>query len=87
MEQQDQRVYRSRVDSSGRILLAAELRQRHRLQPGDTVAVIDTPTGLQVKTQEQLVREMQDYFLSLGPQDSVWSEELLAERRSESERD
>jgi hypothetical protein len=36
---------------------------------------------------QAIVREAQEYFLSLGPADELWSDELLAERRLEARRE
>jgi AbrB family looped-hinge helix DNA binding protein len=87
MEGQEHRVYHTKVDSSGRILLSSEVRQRLHLETGDTVAIVETERGVEVKTLAQLVKDAQDYFCSLSPADSVWSEELLAERRAEAARE
>jgi hypothetical protein len=34
-----------------------------------------------------VLREAQEYFLSLGPGDELWSDEVLAERRLEARRE
>jgi AbrB family looped-hinge helix DNA binding protein len=75
------RVYRSRVDSSGRIVLPADVRQHHRIHTGDQVVIIEGDDGLQVKTQEQALREARALFATLAPPDVLLSEELIRERR------
>jgi hypothetical protein len=87
MEKQEQRVYHTKIDSSGRILLSAESRQRQHLESGDTVVVVEDDAGLHVKSMEQALREAQTYFAGLAPADVILSAELLADRRSEGERD
>ena len=87
MEGQEHRVYRTRVDSSGRIVLPSEARERNHIAEGDTVVVVEDAHGLHVKSLDQSLAEALDYFASLAPKSVVLSEALLADRRSESERD
>ncbi len=82
-ERQHPRIYRSKVDISGRIVLPAEVRSRQHIQTGDQVVIIEQPDGLQVKTQEQAIREARDFFAKLAPADTLLSEELIRERREE----
>ncbi|WP_081838496.1 AbrB/MazE/SpoVT family DNA-binding domain-containing protein [Thermogemmatispora carboxidivorans] len=86
-ERQHPRVYRSKVDMSGRIVLPAEVRSRQHIHTGDQVILIEQPDGLQVKTQEQALREAQDFFATLAPLDMPLSEELIRERREEASRE
>ena len=87
MEKQEHRVSRTKVDSSGRIVLPAEGRQRNHISEGDTVVVVEDDNGFHVKSQSQALAEAQDYFATLAPADVLLSEELLADRRAENERD
>ena len=41
----------------------------------------------QAKTQEQAIREAQDFFATLAPPDVLLSEELIRERREEASRE
>lgn len=75
------RVYRSKVDASGRIVLPADVRSRQHIHTGDQVVIIESHDGLQVKTQAQAIREAQNLFATLAPQDVLLSEELIRERR------
>jgi hypothetical protein len=43
--------------------------------------------GFQVKTRDQIGAEAQAYFAKLVPRDVLLSEEILNDRRAESERD
>jgi len=87
MEKQEHRVYRTKVDSSGRIVLPAEGRQRNHIAEGDTVVVVEDDHGFHVKSLDQALAEAQAYFATLAPPDVILSEELLADRRAETERD
>jgi AbrB family looped-hinge helix DNA binding protein len=82
----DCQVYNLRVDSSGRIVLPADARDRQHIASGDTVVVEDNQ-GLHIKTREQIKAEVQAYFADLAPPNVLLSEEILKDRRSEIERD
>ncbi|MFO0942330.1 MAG: hypothetical protein U0930_16450 [Pirellulales bacterium] len=43
--------------------------------------------SLHIKTFEQTLAEVQNYYLILSPSEEIWSEELLAQRRYEAERE
>lgn len=83
MEVQEPRTYQTRLDGSGRIVLPAELRQRHHLAEGDTLLVIEDELGLHVKPFDQLVREAQDYFRGVIPAGVSLADQLAAERSAE----
>jgi AbrB family looped-hinge helix DNA binding protein len=80
-------TYHLKVDSSGRIVLPADARDRQHIANGDTVVVIEDESGLHVKTQDQVIAEAQAFFATLAPPDVLLSEEILRDRRSEIERD
>jgi AbrB family looped-hinge helix DNA binding protein len=82
----DCQVYNLSVDSSGRIVLPADARDRQHIASGDTVVVEDNQ-GLHIKTREQIKAEVQAYFADLAPPNVLLSEEILKDRRSEIERD
>ncbi len=84
---QEPRVYRAKIDASGRILLPAELRAHHGLDCGDPVILVDDATGIEVKSTAEAVREAQKLFKSAAPRDRVLSDELLHDRRQEAERE
>ena len=81
------KVWNAKVDSSGRVLLPAELRHAMHVHPDTTLQWIMDDNGLHLKSFEESLSEIQNYFRSLSPAEEIWSEELIAERRSESERD
>jgi AbrB family looped-hinge helix DNA binding protein len=83
----ERQVYHLKVDSSGRIVLPAEVRERNHINFGDTVVVMVDAQGFQVKTRDQIGAEAQAYFAKLVPRDVLLSEEILNDRRAESERD
>jgi AbrB family looped-hinge helix DNA binding protein len=82
-----QQIYNLKVDSSGRIVLPAEARDRQHIATGDTVVVVEDDHGLHIKTREQIKAEVQAFFADLAPPDVLLSEEILQDRRAEHERD
>jgi len=85
--QEQQQVYRLKVDSSGRVALPAEARDRHHIAHGDTVVIVDDKHGLHIKTLDQVIAEVQAEFARHVPRGVLLSDETNAERRSEIERD
>ncbi len=83
----EQQVYNLKVDASGRIVLPSEARERHHIAGGDTVIVVEDDAGLHIKTQDQLIAEVQAHFSKFVPPDVLLSEEVLQDRRAEHERD
>ena len=75
--------YSARVDSSGRIVLPAELRERLHFLPGQELVLRADGESLRVKTYEQILTEAQAYCAKLAPPDVVLSEELIRDRRAE----
>ncbi len=84
---QDSKVWHATVDSSGRILLPAELRQTIHASPGTELVWTMSDSGLQLQNLEELLSSIQDYFVSLSPKNEIWSEELINERRDEADRE
>jgi bifunctional DNA-binding transcriptional regulator/antitoxin component of YhaV-PrlF toxin-antitoxin module len=76
-----------KLDSSGRLLIPSEARERHQMSAGDTVVIVDDGSGLRVKTRDEVIADAQAYFAKLVPRGVLLSEEVLQDRRSEIERD
>jgi AbrB family looped-hinge helix DNA binding protein len=79
--------YTAKVDQSGRVVIPAEIREKAQLRAGATLTVTAGPSGrIVLEPTLAVLREAQEYFLSLGPPDELWSDEVLAERRLDSPR-
>jgi AbrB family looped-hinge helix DNA binding protein len=87
MEGQESRVYRSKVDASGRIVLPAELRSELGLLEGSPVLVIRDGLGVHIETPAHALDALQAYFQDLVPANVSLADELIADRRAEAERD
>lgn len=86
-QENEQRIFRAKVDASGRILLPAELRTELDVAEGDSVLFVQHHGTLELRTVKQAVRKAQEYFCSLAPVDVKMVDELLAERRGEAARE
>lgn len=84
---QDSKVWHATVDTSGRILLPAGLRQTIQAPPGTDLVLTMSDGGLRLQNVDELIASIQDYFVNLSPSDEVWSEELISERRDEAGRE
>jgi AbrB family looped-hinge helix DNA binding protein len=81
-------VYTGQVDKAGRVVIPAEIRAKAHLQPGAKVTITADPSGrIVLEPMLAILHEAQEYFLSLGPADEMWSDEVLAERRLEARRE
>ena len=81
------RIYHTKVDASGRIVLPADVRLRQHINTGDQIVIIESSEGLQVRTHDQAIRQAQAVFAAIAPANVVLSEELIHERRQEAERE
>jgi AbrB family looped-hinge helix DNA binding protein len=80
--------FKARVDGTGRVLIPAEIRKRLGMKPGATVTITEGPSGRVVlEPALALLREAQEYFRSIAPASALWSDELIAERRKEAQRE
>ena len=79
--------YKGKVDSAGRVLIPAPLREKLGVQPGATMSITEGRGRIVLESTMAAVREAQEYFCSLAPSTEVWSDELIAERRQEARRE
>jgi len=84
---EEPKVYRSKVDASGRIVLSVDLRSALDLHEGDSVLLVRDGETVRIETPEQALKAAQDYFCKLAPRERIFSEELLKERRDEAARE
>lgn len=80
----DTRVFQTTVDSSGRVLLPIELRNELHATKGTTLLWVKSPDGLQLRTFEQSLADVQDYYQRLSLAVDIWSEDIIARRKRES---
>lgn len=78
-----QRLYHTKIDGSGRIVLPAEIRKELKLSAGDELLLVEDDAGFRLKTSEQALLEAQAYFASFVPPGISLVDELLREHRDE----
>lgn len=83
--QSHEQYFRLKVDTSGRIVLPAELRSRYHIEEGDTVTLIENEGELKISTRAAAIARFQEYFAKLIPPGVSLVDELLEERRMEAE--
>lgn len=76
-------IWQTTVDGSGRVLVPAHLRHELHASKGTTLLWVRNDEGIHLKTFEQSLSEIQSYYGRLSPKEDVWSEEIIARRRSE----
>lgn len=76
-----------RLDAAGRVVIPAELRRRWHLDKGDTLLLVEEPTGVRLQTMQQMVQESQSYFRHFIPPGVSLVDELLADRRAKDARE
>ena len=75
-------TYRVVMGDRGRVVIPADVRQRHGLEAGTPLTLLETPDGLVLMTRDQLLAKVRGDLHGL---DLVG--ELLRERRAEAERE
>ena len=77
------KTYSARVDSSGRIVLPVELRERLHVATGDQLVLQEHGGTVSLKSYDQVLADAQAYFSTLAPPGVSLVDELLADRRAE----
>jgi len=80
---QGETIYQSKVDSSGRISLPAEIRARLGVEVGDLVIVKQEGSSIEILTPMQALRKAQEYFQKLVPPGVSLADEIIQEHRDE----
>jgi AbrB family looped-hinge helix DNA binding protein len=77
-----------KVEKSGRILIPAAIRRQFNLKEGTEVILRVDDTGIQMSTREQALTRIRAELRRYIPADGrLLSEELIAERRAEAEKE
>jgi len=80
-----QRIFRSRIDSSGRVLIPAALRSGLYIAEGDAILFVQQKDGVELRTGRQAARTAQEFFCGLASPDTSMSKDLLDDRREEAQ--
>jgi AbrB family looped-hinge helix DNA binding protein len=80
-------LFRTKLDSAGRVLIPASSRQRLGIGQGDEVLVEVDDRGIRITTAAQALKEAQDYFATIKKPGESIVDELIRERREEAARE
>jgi len=83
----ERKVYRSKIDRSGRISLPAEIRATLGVNEGDSVLVVQEGSSVEILTLHEALRQAKEYFMGLAPPEVSLVDELIQEHRKEAGRD
>jgi AbrB family looped-hinge helix DNA binding protein len=83
----EHKIFRSKIDKSGRIVLPAEIRTTLGVTEGDSVLVVRDGKSVEILTPQEALRQAQEYFVKLAPPEVCLSDELMRERREEAARE
>jgi AbrB family looped-hinge helix DNA binding protein len=86
-ESHQQTTSRARVDSAGRVVIPAELREKYGIETGQEVIVSGDERGIHLLTFAQAVRLAQEAFAPYRKPGVDVVEELIADRRKEAKRE
>jgi len=76
-----------RVDSAGRILIPAEVREHLRIEPGQNLILAEDEGGIRLQTFEQAVKAVQKTFAPYRVSGISVVDELIREREEEARRE
>ena len=86
-DSQETQFTRVRVDSVGRVVIPAEVRQHFGIEPGEELILCEGPQGIQLQTFQQAVKTVQAAFAPYKKPGFSVVDELIREREEEARRE
>jgi bifunctional DNA-binding transcriptional regulator/antitoxin component of YhaV-PrlF toxin-antitoxin module len=80
-------VIHTQLSGARRVVIPADLCRHYGIEPGGPVVLEPTESGIVLRPLHAVIRDVQAYFADVAPAGVSLSEELLAERRQEAERE
>lgn len=74
-------VWQTTLDTSGRVLIPAELRHAIGAEAGSTLVWQRDEDGVHLKPYEDVIAEIQKHYKALAPKSDVWSTALINQRK------
>ena len=78
---------RVKMVEGGKLVIPARFRREMGVKPGDTLIVEMDGGELRVRSLPSAIRRVQERLRELNPEGRLLSEELIADRRAEAERE
>ena len=75
------------VDGAGRVLIPAKVRKQLNLQQGSQLIATLDKQRLVLNTRAEALRRAQEYFSQFRPKGTLWSDEIIRDRRKEARRE
>jgi bifunctional DNA-binding transcriptional regulator/antitoxin component of YhaV-PrlF toxin-antitoxin module len=79
--------YRVKVSAGGKVALPAAVRRKHDFLPGRTLIIEDNENGIAIHSLDAAVARVQAFVRTLVPPERILSDELIADRRVEADRE
>lgn len=76
-------VVHAKLGGGRRIAIPAELCRQYGLEPGGTLVLEPTESGIMVRPLDEVIQEVQEFFADAAPQETLLSDELIEDRRRE----
>lgn len=80
-------VVKAKVDSQGRVLIPADIREKMRLAPGKQVSMYLDEDGLHLVSSHVAWQRIQRLVAETVPEGVSLADELIADRRAEAARE
>lgn len=80
-------IQRGKLVSGGRLQVPAEFRRALGMKDGDAILMEVVDNELRVRTYKEAIARVQARFKKYAPKDHYVSDELIADRRKEAERE
>jgi bifunctional DNA-binding transcriptional regulator/antitoxin component of YhaV-PrlF toxin-antitoxin module len=80
-------VIHTKLGAGRRVAIPANLCQQYGLEPGSPIVLEASASGIYLRPLNEVIREVQAFFVAAAPAEVVLSEELLKNRRAEAEQE
>jgi AbrB family looped-hinge helix DNA binding protein len=87
LNEQPTQSTRVRVDTAGRVVIPAELRQKLGIKAGEDLLLRQDEHGIHLQTFAQAVKAVQEVFAPYRPAGKSVVDELIREREEEARRE
>src|SRR5262245_12007745 len=81
------RIAHTKMGEDGRVAIPAEMCREYGLEPGSTIVLEASASGIVLRSLDAMITDLQAAFAAVAPPNVLLSEELLQERREEAAQD
>lgn len=80
-------VIHTKMSEGRRVVIPAEMCHEYKLEPGQTVVLEPSRSGIVLRPLDTVLGEVQNFFADVAPPDVLLSEELSKDRQREAARE